>query len=127
MRRDQVGADLAQQVVLDRADRYAAEDFWRIPGGMPAVWAVAVIGSLATLGGIYYSFATPWIDVPRSTWMTWLGSIVAVTMLAGLLIYVFGRRSAGKLGEPDALAHLAVLELPEQRTAASPASAADPS
>ena len=29
------------------ADRYASEDFWRIPGGMPAVWAVATIGSLA--------------------------------------------------------------------------------
>ena len=106
------------------ADRYASEDFWRIPGGMPAVWAVATIGSLATLGGIYYSFATPWIDVPRSTWMTWLGSIVAVTLVAGLLIYVFGRRSAGKLSEPDALAHLAVLELPEQRTPATAAPAA---
>ena len=23
------------------ADRYASEDFWRIPGGMPAVYAVA--------------------------------------------------------------------------------------
>lgn len=105
------------------ADRYATEDFWRIPGGMPAVWAVAVIGCLSTAAGIYYSFATPWIDVPAGTWMTWLGSICAVTVVVGLLIYVFGRRSAAKLSAPDALAHLAVLELPEQR---SPAAAGDP-
>jgi hypothetical protein len=45
-------------------------------------------------------------------------------MVAGLLIYVFGRKSAGKLSEPDALAHLAVLELPEQRTPATAAPAA---
>src|SRR6195952_5098822 len=50
------------------ADRYATEDFWRIPGGMPVVWVVAVSGCLSTAGGIYYSFATPWIDVPTTTW-----------------------------------------------------------
>jgi len=94
------------------ADRYASEDFWRIPGGLPAVYTVGIVGSLATLGGIYYSFATPWIDVPTSTWMTWLGSISAVTLLVALLVYVFGRRSAGKLSAPDALAHLAVLDKP---------------
>ena len=41
--------------------------------------------------------------------------------VAAVLIYVFGRRSAGKLSRPDALAHLAVLELPEQRTTTSAA------
>ena len=96
------------------ADRYAREDFWRIPGGMPAVWAVAVIGCLSTVAGIYYSFATPWIDVPAGTWMTWLGSVTGVTLLMGLLVYIFGRRSAAKLSAPDALAHLAVLEMPKQ-------------
>jgi amino acid transporter len=94
------------------ADRYATEDFWRIPGGTPAVYTVGIVGSLATLGGIYYSFATPWIDVPTSTWMSWLGSISAVTLLVAVLVYVFGRRSAGKLSAPDALAHLAVLDKP---------------
>ena len=92
------------------ADRYATEDFWRIPGGMPVVWLVTVVGCLATLGGVYYSFATPWIDVPTGTWMTWLGSISAGCLAVGLLVYVFGRRSASKLSAPDALAHLAVLE-----------------
>ena len=98
------------------ADRYANEDFWRIPGGMPVVWLVTVVGCLATLGGVYYSFATPWIDVPTSTWMTWLGSISAGCLLVGLLVYVFGRRSAAKLSAPDALAHLAVLEKNEPAT-----------
>src|SRR3954453_7737771 len=59
------------------ADRYATEDFWRIPGGLPVVWLVTIVGCLATLGGVYYSFATPWIDVSTGTWMTWLGSISA--------------------------------------------------
>jgi amino acid transporter len=92
------------------ADRYATEDFWRIRGGMPVVWLVTIVGCLATLGGVYYSFATPWIDVPTSTWMTWLGSIAAGCLAVGLVVYVFGRRSAAKLSAPDALAHLAVLE-----------------
>src|SRR4051812_23360037 len=92
------------------AHRYATEQFWRIPGGMPVVWLVTIVGCLATLGGVYYSFATPWIDVSTGTWMTWLGSIAAGCLLVGLLVYVFGRRSAQKLSAPDALAHLAVLE-----------------
>jgi len=92
------------------ADRYADEDFWRIPGGMPVVWLVTVVGILATLVGVYYSFATPWIDVPTGTWMTWLGSISVGCLVVALLVYVFGRRSAQKLSAPDALAHLAVLE-----------------
>ena len=92
------------------ADRYVNEDFWRIPGGLPVVWLVTVVGCLATLGGVYYSFATPWIDVPTSTWMTWLGSISAGCLLVGLLVYVFGRRSAQKLSAPDALAQFAVLD-----------------
>src|SRR3954447_16738806 len=92
------------------ADRYAGENFWRIPGGTPAVYTVGIVGSLATLGGIYYSFATPWIDVPTSTWMTWLGSISSGCLLVGLLVYVFGRRSAQKLSAPDALAQFAVLD-----------------
>ena len=78
------------------ADRYATEDFWRIPGGMPAVWIAVAVGSLATLGGIYYSFATPWIDVPRATWMTWLGIVAVGMFVLGVLVYFFGRRSAGK-------------------------------
>ena len=99
------------------ADRYATETFWRIPGGMPVVWLVTVVGCAATLAGVYYSFATPWIDVPTSTWMTWLGSIAAGCLVVALLVYVFGRRSAAKLSAPDALAHLAVLEKPTASTA----------
>jgi hypothetical protein len=94
------------------ADRYVNEDFWRIPGGMPVVWLVAVVGCVATAAGVYYSFATPWIDVSTGTWMTWLGSITAGCLVVAALVYVFGRRSAGKLSAPDALAHLAVLERP---------------
>jgi amino acid transporter len=92
------------------ADRYATEDFWRIPGGMPVVWLVAVVGCVSTSAGVYYSFATPWIDVSTGTWMTWLGSISAGCLVVALLVYVFGRRAAAKLSAPDALAHLAVLE-----------------
>jgi glutamate:GABA antiporter len=96
------------------ADRYASEDFWRIPGGMPAVWAVVVIGIVATLAGIYYSFASPWIDVPASTWMTWVGGIAVSMFVLGFIVYFFGRRSAAKVSQEDALAHLAVLELKDE-------------
>jgi amino acid transporter len=94
------------------ADRYATEDFWRIPGGKPGVWVTCITGIASTLAGIYYSFATSWLpDVPDSTWMTWLGSIVAGTLVVMGLVFYFGRRSAAKLTKEDALAHLAKLDL----------------
>jgi amino acid transporter len=96
------------------ADRYESEDFWRIPGGMPAVYAVAAIGIVATCAGVYYSFASPWIDVPPATWMTWVGSIAVGTFVLGAIVYFFGRRSAAKVSREDALAHLAVLELKDE-------------
>ena len=49
------------------ADRYANEQFWRIPGGMVGVWITVVVGTLGTIGGVYYSFAKSWLaDVPAS-------------------------------------------------------------
>jgi len=92
------------------ADRYQSEAFWRIPGGMPAVYAVAAVGIVATCAGVYYSFASPWIDVPAATWMTWVGSIAVGMFVLGAIVYFFGRRSAAKVSQEDALAHLAVLE-----------------
>lgn len=93
------------------ADRYASEDFWRIPGGMAAVWTVVVIGCVATCAGIYYSFAEPWIDVPKGTWMSWVGGISVTMFLLGAIVYYFGRRAAAKVNQEDALAHLALLDL----------------
>ena len=105
-------------VVLARrkyADRYASEKFWRIPGGMVGVWITVLVGSLGTIGGIYYSFAKSWIkDVPDSTWMVWTGSIATGMFLLGVVVYIFGRRSAHKTSAEDALAHLAVLELKDE-------------
>ncbi|WP_059020716.1 APC family permease [Mycobacterium sp. M26] len=99
------------------ADRYAAEKFWRIPGGMVGVWIAIVIGSLGTMGGIYYSFAKSWIaDVPDSTWMAWTGSIAMGMFGLGVIVYIFGRRAAHKVTQEDALAHLAVLDLTKSET-----------
>lgn len=99
------------------ADRYAAEQFWRIPGGMVGVWIAIVVGSLGTMGGIYYSFAKSWIaDVPDSTWMMWTGSIATGMFALGVVVYIFGRRSARKMTQEDALAHLAVLDLTKTET-----------
>jgi amino acid transporter len=99
------------------ADRYAAEKFWRIPGGMVGVWITIIIGSLGTVGGVYYSFAKSWIaDVPDSTWMTWTGSIAMGMFALGVVVYFFGRRSAHKMNSEDALAHLAVLDLKKSET-----------
>jgi amino acid transporter len=94
------------------ADRYANEQFWRIPGGMVGVWITVIVGTLGTIGGVYYSFAKSWIqDVPDTTWMTWTGGIALGMCALGVLVYVFGRRSAHKTSAEDALAHLAVLDL----------------
>jgi amino acid transporter len=102
-------------VILARkkyGDRYANEKFWRIPGGMVGVWIIVAVGTLGTLGGIYYSFAKSWIkDVPDATWMMWTGSIAVGMFLLGVVVYIFGRRSAHKTSQEDALAHLAVLDL----------------
>jgi amino acid transporter len=94
------------------ADRYAEEKFWRIPGGMTGVWIVVIIGTIGTIGGVYYSFAKSWIkDVPDSEWMTWTGGISIGMVALGVVVYFFGRRSAHKTSSEDALAHLAVLDL----------------
>jgi hypothetical protein len=94
------------------ADRYETEDFWRIPGGKPGAVLVSSIGSVGTAAGIYYAFTLPFSEsIPKSDWMLWVGTISVITLLAGLIIYVLGRRSAAKLSEHDALAHLAVLDL----------------
>jgi amino acid transporter len=96
------------------ADRYAAEKFWRIPGGMAGVWITVVIGTLGTIAGIYYSFAKSWLTssgVGDAEWMKWVGSISVGMVLLGVVVYFFGRRSAHKTSADDALAHLAVLDL----------------
>ena len=105
-------------VILARkkyADRYASEKFWRIPGGMVGVWITVIVGTMGTMGGIYYSFAKSWIkDVPDGTWMVWTGSIAVGMFLLGVVVYIFGRRAAHKTSAEDALAHLAVLELKDE-------------
>lgn len=100
------------------ADRYASESFWRIPGGRPVALAVSAIGSVATGVGIYYAYTGPFSpDISQGEWMTWVGGVTLGFLIAMALIYVFGRRSAGKLSEEDALAHLAVLELDKNEPA----------
>ena len=82
---------------------------------MVGVWITVLVGTLGTIGGIYYSFAKSWIkDVPDSTWMVWTGSIATGLFLLGVVVYFFGRRSAHKTSAEDALAHLAVLELKDE-------------
>jgi amino acid transporter len=96
------------------ADRYAAEKFWRIPGGMVGVWITVIVGTLGTIAGVYYSFAKSWLTssgVGDAEWMKWVGSIAVGMVLLGVVVYFFGRRSAHKTSAEDALAHLAVLDL----------------
>jgi amino acid transporter len=102
------------------AERYERETFWRIPGGKAGVIVTSGIGLVGTAAGIYYTFTLPFsADIPTSTWETNLGVICAVTLVVGLLVYVFGRRSAARMSDDDRLAHLATLDL-------TPAASADP-
>ena len=99
------------------ADRYASETFWRIPGGLVGVWITVVVGTIGTIGGVYYSFAKSWIkDVPDSTWMMWTGGISLGMVALGVVVFFFGRRSAHKTSAEDSLAHLAVLDLTKSET-----------
>ncbi len=96
------------------ADRYANETFWRIPGGMAGVWITVIVGTIGTIGGVYYSFAKSWLasaGVGDAEWMMWVGSISLGMVVLGVVVYFFGRRSAHKTSQEDALAHLAVLDL----------------
>jgi amino acid transporter len=94
------------------ADRYATESFWRIPGGRVAAIAVSGLGIAGTTVGIYYTFTLPFsADIAKGTWMTNVGVICAVTLLCGGVIYLLGRRSAGRLSDDERLAHLARLDL----------------
>jgi len=96
------------------ADRYENETFWRIPGGMVGVWITVIVGTLGTIGGVYYSFAKSWLTsagVGDAEWMKWVGSISVGMFALGLVVYIFGRRSAHKVSQEDALAHLAVFDL----------------
>jgi amino acid transporter len=95
-------------------ERYAAESFWRIPGGLPGAYLVAIVGSFGTAAGIYYSFTLPFgPGIPKGTWMAWVGFISLGVIISAFAVYFFGRRSAAKLNQGDALAHLAVLDAPE--------------
>jgi amino acid transporter len=99
------------------ADRYANETFWRIPGGMVGVWITVIVGTVGTIGGIYYSFAKSWLEsagVGDGEWMTWVGLISLGMFALGAIVYFFGRRSAHKTSAEDALAHLAVLDLKKE-------------
>lgn len=46
--------------------------------------------------------------------MTWVGLISLGMFALGLTVYIFGRRSAHKVSQEDALAHLAVFEIDKE-------------
>lgn len=101
------------------ADRYAQETFWRMPGGRAGAIAVSLVGIAGTTAGIYYTFTLPFsADIEKSTWMTNLGVISAVTVAVAVVVFVLGRRSANKTSDDQRLAHLAVLELPTEQAPA---------
>lgn len=100
------------------ADRYATEKFWRIPGGRPGAIAVSVIGIGGTTAGIYYTITLPFSsEIAVSTWESTLGAICGVVLVAGALVYIFGRRSGRKLSDDQRLAHLATLAATELQAA----------
>ncbi|PRC52964.1 APC family permease, partial [Mycobacterium sp. ITM-2017-0098] len=82
--------------------------------GMVGVWITVIVGTIGTIGGIYYSFAKSWLTssgVGDAEWMMWGGSISLAMVALGVVVYFFGRRSAHKTSQDDALAHLAVFDL----------------
>jgi amino acid transporter len=94
------------------ADRYRNETFWRIPGGKPVAIGLILVGIGGTAAGIYYTFTLPFsADIKKSTWMWNVGSITAVTLVAAVVVYVLGRRSAAKLSDDERLVHLTQLDL----------------
>jgi len=66
------------------ADRYASEDFWRIPGACRwcTWWSSSAWWRPAQ--ACNYSFAAPWIPgMEPSLWMTWVGSMLRAMFVLG--------------------------------------------
>jgi len=73
-------------------NRYASEDFWRIPGGMPVVF---VPGGRRRRGGdlrrrVLLVRGTVDTCMEPSLWMTWVGSIAgwACFVLGGIVYFL---------------------------------------
>lgn len=93
-------------------ERYQ-EPFWRIPGGMLGASIVVLLALVGTCVGLYYTFILPYSsEIPKTTWITNVTGVSGGLFLLGVLIYVTGRRAAGKVGDDERLAHLAVLDAP---------------
>jgi amino acid transporter len=94
------------------ADRYMTETFWRIPGGRPVAILTILVGIGGTAAGIYYTFTLPFsATIKKSTWMWNVGTITGITLVAAVVVYTLGRRSAAKLSDDERLVHLAQLDL----------------
>jgi amino acid transporter len=97
-------------------ERYA-ERFWRIPGGMAGVWLVILLGLGGTVVGMYYTLTLPYSsDISKGTWIATVGGVSAALVVAGAIIFMFGKRAAEKVSEDETLAQLARLDAPERGT-----------
>ena len=100
------------------ADRYASEDFWRIPGGM--VCGLDRGRRSASVGDLRGHLLLVRLAVDRRAgmeppWMTWVGASPSAcsSSASSCTSSAAGRRT--KVTKEDALAHLAVLDLNETK------------
>ena len=57
-------------------------------------YVCAVLGLVSSAVGIYASFTAPWVSlISTSGWDLWIGSIVIVSLLIGVVIFFVGRRT----------------------------------
>jgi amino acid transporter len=98
------------------ANRYEKDHdkIWMIPGGSFGVWVVAIWGSVFNAAAIYYVFAIPLTTaINASEWRTWLISIAVIVGIAGVVIFVTGRKRASDVNIEEELRRYATYTPPE--------------
>jgi amino acid transporter len=88
------------------AAQYAVslETIWRIPGGIPGVWLVAIWGAVFNAIAIYYVFVNPMTTaIGPSAWRGWLAAIVGLVIAAGVGIFLVGEKSVSRINVEEEL------------------------
>jgi amino acid transporter len=69
-------------------------------------YVCAAIGALATAYGVYATFTGPWTNLlSESSWVLWIGGIVVLSLLAGVVLFFIGQASAkGEVSDEQIIA-----------------------
>ncbi len=69
-------------------------------------YVCAILGLVSSAVGIYATFTAPWVPLILTTgWDAWIGSIVVVSLLVGVVVFLIGRRNVStSVSDEDVIA-----------------------